>query len=94
MCKACRKPFPTHQFLIKDGDAYHPNCCPTEAVVTCAKCRGDIGFGSRLTVSGATYHVDCFRCAGCHEVFGAQQFQIKDDEPYHKECFKLLYNPR
>uniref|UniRef100_K3WFM1 LIM zinc-binding domain-containing protein n=1 Tax=Globisporangium ultimum (strain ATCC 200006 / CBS 805.95 / DAOM BR144) TaxID=431595 RepID=K3WFM1_GLOUD len=94
-CFVC-KPFPTHQFMIKDGDAYHPNCLPSQAaaVVTCAKCQGDIGFGPRLTVSGSTYHTGCFRCAGCHEPFGAQQFQIKDNEPYHKECFKLLYNPR
>lgn len=45
VCKQCRKPFPTHQFLIKDGDAYHPNCLPVETVVTatCAKCHHDIG---------------------------------------------------
>lgn len=45
VCKQCRKPFPTHQFMIKDGDAYHPKCLPVEAAVTvaCAKCHHDIG---------------------------------------------------
>lgn len=50
--------------------------------------------GARVTVSGETYHMNCFTCAGCHEPFGSQKFQIKDNEPYHIECFKLLYNPR
>lgn len=47
-----------------------------------------------MTVSGLTYHVNCFTCTGCHKPFESQKFQIKDNEPYHMECFKLLYNPR
>lgn len=43
VCKACHKPFPTHQFMIKDGDAYHSACLPQEPVVICAKCRQTIG---------------------------------------------------
>lgn len=50
--------------------------------------------GPRVTASDLTYHTQCFLCAGCHKPFGKARFQLKDGEPYHTECFKLLYNPR
>lgn len=43
-CTACRKPFPTNKFSLKDGVPYHAECLPKAPVVPCTQCGVDIGW--------------------------------------------------
>jgi len=46
-----------------------------------------------VIANGHTYHRECFQCTACPEAFTTAQFQLKDGDPYHLECYKTLFLP-
>lgn len=40
------------------------------------------------------WHSECFTCTKCDVALSGSQFLAKDDRPYCKECYGLLFSPK
>lgn len=49
--------------------------------------------GQYITALDRSWHVDCFRCAGCGRVIKESTFQSKDNQPYHESCYHERFSP-
>lgn len=60
----------------------------------CKHCEGLIRGGTVVEALGASWHPECFRCAGCGlRLQPGASFAVRDGEAYHPECCVRLFLP-
>ncbi|KAJ8470101.1 hypothetical protein OPV22_024444 [Ensete ventricosum] len=60
----------------------------------CAGCNKEVGHGRYLSVMGAVWHPECFRCHQCNKPIYDHEFSMYENHPYHKSCYRKLFHPK
>ncbi|CAL9103954.1 unnamed protein product [Musa textilis] len=60
----------------------------------CAGCNNEVGHGRYLSVMGAVWHPECFRCHECNKPIHDHEFSMHENHPYHKSCYRKLFHPK
>lgn len=77
----CRKPLQNVGFIEENGQKYCKDCYSKHFAPTCEKCLQKI-IGEIMHALNKTWHMTCFVCSACQEVFKEGVFQMHEDKPY------------
>jgi LIM domain/Protein DA1 len=61
--------------------------------LVCQQCGKPI-LGQYITALNAAWHPEHFLCAACHRPIADNRFNVKDDQPYHPQCYVERVAPR
>ncbi|CAL9210341.1 unnamed protein product [Musa hybrid cultivar] len=80
----------------RNGQVYqpYPFFFPSFSRYLCAGCNKEVGHGRYLSVTGAVWHPECFRCHECNKPIYDHEFSMYENHPYHKSCYRKLFHPK
>lgn len=79
----------------RNGNAYRPIQFPNATGFRrCAGCNQSADHGRLLTVMGAVWHPECFRCQACNLPIANHEVSFSGNSAYHKSCYKEKHHPR
>ncbi|XP_002738353.1 leupaxin-like [Saccoglossus kowalevskii] len=77
-------------FTTKDGRVVCETDYKIFEAARCAKCYESVT-GEIVTALDKKWHPHCFVCNHCRKPFGGDGFMVKDDKPYCKKDYQVLF---
>lgn len=87
----CRKPLQNVGFVEENGERYCKDCYEKHFAHACAKCHQKI-VGNVMHALNQTWHMTCFVCTACSQLFTDGVFQMNNDKPYCVNDYNRLFS--